>query len=119
MAGLIEFSHDVIWYSSGPAWRRVLDGALPYVEDADAREQLEQALTTNGLMLPSIAPDQRLSLLRAIDHSAVRVLAELLNGPASEPAVDQHAHYSELRAMIRGELARVGEPGPGPPTASP
>lgn len=118
MAGLIEFSDDVIWYSSAGPYATVLRGAQAYLDDPGAASKLDGALGTNGLILPAIAEPQALHLLRAIDRSAVRLMAELVNSPDAPEWEARREHYAELRAMIRGEVALRGgwgEPEPDPP----
>jgi len=102
MAGLIEFSHDVIWYSADGPYRDVLRAAAAYLDDAAA---LDAALRTRELLVPAVADPQ--ALLRALDHAVVRLMAELINA-ARDAQLD---HFAELRSMIRAELALS----PGPP----
>ena len=112
MAGLIEFSDDVIWYSADSPWRAVVSGADAYLDDPGAREALAAALDEQALFFPVIAAPAALPLLRALDRSVVRLMAELINAAPPEGRDDgQLDHYAELRSMIRGELALS----PGPP----
>lgn len=107
MAGLIELSDDVIWYSAAGPYRAVLRGAEAYLDDPDGREALDQALVENRLIHPA-AP-----LLRALDRSVVRLMAELIN--ADERDDGRLDHYAQLRSMVRSELART--PTTHPPEA--
>jgi len=112
MAGLIEFSHDVIWYSGDGPWRAVLCGAEAYLDEPGVGEALETARQTDELIFPAIDAAQAVPLLRALDRSVVRLMAELINAAPPEGRDDgQLDHYAELRSMIRGELALS----PGPP----
>jgi len=104
MAGLIEFSDDVIWYSAGGPYRAVLRAAASYLDDAAT---LDAALDAHELFIASVAEPQ--PLLRALDRAVVRLMAELINAASDEGQLD---HYAELRAMIRGELALSPEPPP-------
>lgn len=97
MAGLIELSDDVIWYSAAGPYRAVLRGAEAYLDDAEGREALEQALVEHRLIHPAVP------LLRALDRSVVRLMAELIN--ADERDDGRLDHYAELRSMVRAELA--------------
>lgn len=105
VAGLIEFSDDVIWYSADAPYRDVLRAAAAYLDEPGA---LAEALETRELFIVTL--DDPRALLRALDHAVVRLMAELIN--AETRREDQLDHYAELRAMIRAELALSPEPPP-------
>ncbi|MDA0182897.1 hypothetical protein OJ997_21475 [Solirubrobacter phytolaccae] len=113
MAGLIEFSRDVIWYSTDGPYRDVLRGAQAYLDDDP--DALDDALGTGELLLDAIDTDLVLHLLRALDRSVVRLMAELINSAPTQERDDQLDHYAELRSMIRAETALREAASPEPP----